>query len=52
MIEDFHVEMKEMYDVLFKQNNEAILLNKQVEKVFKEESESFFQERNRWRTDS
>lgn len=44
--------MKAMYDVLFKQNNEAIVLHKHVEKIFKEESESFFQERNRWKTDS
>ena len=41
-----------MYDILFKQNSEAIALHKQVEKVFKKESESFFTERHRWKSDA
>ena len=46
-----HLEQKKLYDILFKQNNEAIILHNEVRRVFKEESEAFFTERLKWKTD-
>ena len=40
-----------MFDTLSEQNAKAIELHNQVKKVFKEESETFFAERLKWKTD-
>ena len=41
-IEAYHTVQKEMYDKLFAQNEEAIIMHNEVKRIFKEESEAFF----------
>ena len=50
-ITDYHKTQKEMFDELFAQNQAAIVLHNRVEKIFQEESENFFAERIKWKTD-
>ena len=51
VITDYHTTQKDMFDTLSEQNAKAIELHNQVKKVFKEESENFFAERLKWKTD-
>ena len=51
VITDYHKVQKEIFDSLTASNNEAIKLHNDVKKVFKDESESFFAERLKWKTD-
>ena len=51
-IEDYHIIQKQMFDQLSKQNNEAITLHNEVKKVFEEESQNFFTERIKWKSDA
>ena len=44
--------MKAMYDRLFAANEAAVVLHEEVRKIFKEESQSFFDERIKWMTDA
>ena len=48
----YHKVQKKMFDDLFEQNAHAIVLHNEVKKIFKEESEAFFSERQRWKTDA
>jgi len=47
----YHGVQRQMHDSLFAQNEEAIKLHNEVKKIFKEESESFFADRLKWKTD-
>ena len=47
----YHVVLKKMYDDLFAKNDEAIKMHDNVQQIFKEESENFFSERLKWKTD-
>ena len=51
VITDYHKVQKEMFDSLTAQNQQSIDLYNEVKKVFAEESENFFAERLRWKTD-
>ena len=50
-IEAFHNEQKRMFTELSASNMEAIKLHTEVKRVFKDESEAFFSERLKWKSD-
>ena len=47
----YHKHQKEMFDRLTLSNQEAIRMHNEIKKVFKEESEAFFAERIKWKSD-
>lgn len=47
----YHAVEKKMFDDLFAKNELAIKMHDNVEQVFKNESENFFSERLKWKTD-
>lgn len=47
----YHKCQKEMFDRLTLSNQEAIKMYYEIKRVFKEESEAFFAERIKWKSD-
>ena len=48
----YHDMQRRKFDELKKQNEEAIVMHNKIEKIFKTESEAFFLERLKWKTDA
>ena len=49
---EYHEEQRRKFEELKKQNEHAIEMHNKIERIFKSESEAFFMERLKWKTDA
>lgn len=51
-IDENHDEWKIKFDTLFESNEKAVVLHNKIAKTFEEESNTFFSERLKWKSDA